>query len=174
MKVLIAIEAGDVGERVLKAVGPWAVASGTELHLLTVLDQHDVHETVRPHATHAMTPAGTQMGTLLNTREPYVEQAENRSQAIEAGLQELQGRQRSLVAAIMPSATCVFHAQIESDVPRAIIDCAKELGVDFIAMGTHGRTGLSHLVMGSVAENVVRKATVPVLVVGPQAMPPAG
>jgi len=174
MKVLIAIESGEVGERVLKAVGPWAVASGTELHLLTVLERGQVHETARDHPTHALTPAGTSMGTLLNTREPYVEQAENRSQAIEAGIQELQVRQRSLVAAIMPLATCVFHAQVESDVPRAIIETAKDLGVDFIAMGTHGRSGLSHLVMGSVAESVVRKATVPVLVVGPHAEPPAG
>lgn len=35
---------------------------------------------------------------------------------------------------------------------------------DLIVMGTHGRTGLAHLLMGSVAENVVRRATLPVLI----------
>lgn len=114
------------------------------------------------------------MGTFLNTREPYVEQAESRSQAFEVELQELQGHQRSLVAAIMPAANCTFHVQIESDVADAILALATTLAVDFIAMGTHGRSGLSHLVMGSVAETVVRRATVPVLVVGPHAAVPAG
>ena len=44
---------------------------------------------------------------------------------------------------------------------------AKENKIDLIVMSTHGRTGLSHLLMGSVAENVVRKATCPVLTVHP-------
>jgi universal stress protein A len=39
--------------------------------------------------------------------------------------------------------------------------------VDWIVMATHGRTGLSHLVMGSVAEYVVRTAPCPVLTLRP-------
>ncbi len=46
-----------------------------------------------------------------------------------------------------------------------IINTAKEKGVDLIVMGTHGRTGIAHVVIGSVAENVVRKAPCPVLTV---------
>ncbi len=42
---------------------------------------------------------------------------------------------------------------------------AKEISSDFIVMGTHGRTGLSRLLMGSVAEAVSRKAHCPVLTV---------
>ncbi|RJT02536.1 MULTISPECIES: universal stress protein [Halococcus] len=37
--------------------------------------------------------------------------------------------------------------------------------VDLVVMGTHGRTGLSHVLLGSVAENVLRHTTVPVLLV---------
>lgn len=48
-----------------------------------------------------------------------------------------------------------------------IIRHAKERSIDLIVMSTHGRTGLSHLLMGSVAENVVRKAPCPVLTVHP-------
>jgi nucleotide-binding universal stress UspA family protein len=45
---------------------------------------------------------------------------------------------------------------------------AKETGCDLIVMGTHGRTGLGRLLMGSVAETVLRKAPCPVLTVKSQ------
>ncbi len=46
-----------------------------------------------------------------------------------------------------------------------IVRVAKERNVDLIVVGTHGRTGLSHAIMGSVAERVIRLATCPVLCV---------
>jgi nucleotide-binding universal stress UspA family protein len=46
---------------------------------------------------------------------------------------------------------------------HAIVEHAKEGSFDLIVMGTHGRTGLSHIVMGSVAERVVRTAPCAVL-----------
>jgi nucleotide-binding universal stress UspA family protein len=48
-----------------------------------------------------------------------------------------------------------------------IIRYASDRDVDVIVMGTHGRTGLGHLVMGSVAEQVVRGAACPVLTLRP-------
>jgi nucleotide-binding universal stress UspA family protein len=50
-----------------------------------------------------------------------------------------------------------------------ILRCASEVGADMIVMGTHGRAGLEHLLLGSVAERVVRGAHVPVLTVPRQA-----
>jgi universal stress protein A len=47
---------------------------------------------------------------------------------------------------------------------QAILDAAEDRNVDLIIMGTHGRTGLPHALMGSVAEKVVRLASCPVLV----------
>ena len=44
-----------------------------------------------------------------------------------------------------------------------IITFARQLDADLVVVGTHGRTGLSHLIIGSVAERVVRKAPCPVL-----------
>lgn len=48
---------------------------------------------------------------------------------------------------------------------RTIVATASDDHCDLIAMGTHGRTGLPHVVLGSVAERVVRKAPCPVLTV---------
>ena len=47
---------------------------------------------------------------------------------------------------------------------QEIIEMAKTAGADLIIMGTHGRAGLEHLVLGTVAERVVRLAPCPVLV----------
>jgi nucleotide-binding universal stress UspA family protein len=46
-----------------------------------------------------------------------------------------------------------------------IIRYARESGMDLIVMGAHGRTGLGHLLIGSVTERVVRKSSCPVLTV---------
>ncbi len=48
-------------------------------------------------------------------------------------------------------------------IPVGILRAAREHGADVIVMGTHGRTGLEHLLLGSVAEKVLRQAQVPVL-----------
>lgn len=51
------------------------------------------------------------------------------------------------------------------DLPGEIARAADSLGCSLIVMGTHGRTGLEHLVIGSVAEHVVRCAHMPVMTV---------
>jgi universal stress protein A len=50
---------------------------------------------------------------------------------------------------------------------RKIVEIAEAEKVDLIVMATHGRTGFSHLFMGSVAERVVRTAPCPVLTIRP-------
>jgi nucleotide-binding universal stress UspA family protein len=59
------------------------------------------------------------------------------------------------------------HTALEtSDRPaEAIVDYARQAGIDLIVMGTHGRSGMSQLLVGSVAERVVRTAPCPVLTV---------
>lgn len=54
---------------------------------------------------------------------------------------------------------------VEGDAATEILRAAKESKCDLIAIGTHGRTGLHRLLMGSVAEQVVRKAPCPVLTI---------
>lgn len=59
----------------------------------------------------------------------------------------------------------VTHFTDYGSTSDGIISCAKEFGADLIVIGTHSRHGLGRLLMGSVAEHVVRHADVPVLVV---------
>lgn len=53
----------------------------------------------------------------------------------------------------------------EGDPATGILEVAKECNCDLIAMGTHGRTGLNRLLMGSVSEKVLRSALCPVMTV---------
>lgn len=48
---------------------------------------------------------------------------------------------------------------------QAIVDTAKAIKADLIVMSTHGRTGMTHLLLGSVAERVVRSSACPVLTI---------
>ncbi len=58
----------------------------------------------------------------------------------------------------------------EGDPAEEILRAAQDLKADLIVLGTHGRTGLARLLMGSVAEQVVRRAPCPVLTVRTQAL----
>lgn len=56
--------------------------------------------------------------------------------------------------------------EVKTGTPASVIlHTAKELDLDLIVISTHGRTGLRHVLLGSVVENVVRRAPCPVLVV---------
>jgi len=52
---------------------------------------------------------------------------------------------------------------ISGDPVDTVVEFARDSGADLIVMATHGRGGLSHVLMGSVAEQIVRKAPCPVL-----------
>lgn len=63
----------------------------------------------------------------------------------------------------------VVHRVIRVGVPYLEIDkYAAEQNIDIIVVGTHGRSGLTHLLLGSTAEKIVRKAPCPVLTVRPK------
>jgi nucleotide-binding universal stress UspA family protein len=53
----------------------------------------------------------------------------------------------------------------QSFIFEGILEVAREIRADLIIATTHGHTGLKHLFLGSVAENIVRRAPCPVLVV---------
>jgi nucleotide-binding universal stress UspA family protein len=59
----------------------------------------------------------------------------------------------------------IHHVFLEGDPAAEIVRHAEDAGLDLIVMGTHGRTGVERLLMGSVAEKVMRAAACSVLVV---------
>ena len=63
-----------------------------------------------------------------------------------------------------------FRTLVQTGTPyQVIVDVARRLRVDLVVMASHGRTGLSHMLLGSVAEKVVRTAACPVLTIRPRA-----
>jgi nucleotide-binding universal stress UspA family protein len=61
-----------------------------------------------------------------------------------------------------------FTKMIVSGNPASeILETIESEGIDMVVLGTHGRKGLEHAIFGSVAENVVKKSPVPVLIVNP-------
>jgi nucleotide-binding universal stress UspA family protein len=71
---------------------------------------------------------------------------------------------RRMLEAIKPPGDVKHaHLLLVGDPASEIVRLAEEEGVDLIVLGTHGRTGLSRLLMGSVAEQIVRRAPCPVL-----------
>ena len=75
-------------------------------------------------------------------------------------------RLRDLAGGTFPGA---WQAAVVAGHPAdEIVHAARERGADLIVMATHGRTGLQHVLLGSVAEKVVRLAPCPVLTVRSQ------
>ncbi len=86
---------------------------------------------------------------MLEVVEQWQKQAEERLKALVPPADRGRVRVASNVAAPYPE----------------ILRFAAEQGIDLIVMGTHGRGGVSHLLLGSIAEKVVRRAPCPVLTV---------
>jgi len=87
-------------------------------------------------------------------------------QTVEAGESILESTRLKLAEAGVTADTQLLQfEQSHPDVPAAILKAAEEWAADVIVLGTHGRTGLQRVVLGSVAENLVRHCKVPVLLV---------
>jgi nucleotide-binding universal stress UspA family protein len=80
----------------------------------------------------------------------------------EAHLAEWKGIAEGMGAKSVRTAKGVGEPALE------VVEFAKEGGFDLLVVGTHGRTGLRHAILGSTAERVVRRAACPVLTVHPE------
>jgi nucleotide-binding universal stress UspA family protein len=99
---------------------------------------------------------------ILSVVNPYalstVEERREREERAESVVAEAAARVRE--------AGVSAETSVEAGFPhRVILDAVEETDADAVAMGTHGRTGLQHYLVGSVAEKVVRLSPVPVLTV---------
>ncbi len=110
-------------------------------------------------------------GIVLHTADPHSPTYHLPNlEEIEATLQRTAAS--ALARDIAPHADGVLRIiEVQRRAPfagEAILEYAEEINADLIVMGTHGRRGLSHLLLGSVANEVVRRAPCPVMTVRPR------
>ena len=169
MRVLLAYEGGAVGARAFRAIAGWAGGTAAEVHIVRVLNPNEIHDTHGPSVIHALTAGGSATGgeTLYAQELPAVP-TEDRSQAMDgvrtAAEEEMLAVARRHVGSYRISA----HVVIDSEVADRVLALATEIDTDLIVVGSHGRKGISHMLLGSIAEAIVRRSPVPVLVVGPK------
>ena len=140
-KILVPTDFSDYSKRALPYGCALAAEFGADLHLLHVMQ--DVIGLV-PEVGIAFPPTGDYWRELQESAEKALEQ---------------------LPGSLWSGGQSVVRATREGVPFVEIVRYAKEHEIDLIVIGTHGRTGLSHILLGSVAERVVRKAPCPVLTV---------
>jgi len=139
-RVLVPLDGSPLGEAVLPFVSRLARPLGLEIALLRVV----------PMVTPKIVQAGPQ--------QIIVDQGERLREEAEAYL-------RGVAARLVADGFRVTTTVRTGEAAPEIVAGAPECQADLIGMMTHGRTGLGRLVFGSVAEAVLRHATVPVFVV---------
>jgi nucleotide-binding universal stress UspA family protein len=140
-RILVPTDFSKHSNNALTYAVAFAEKFGAELHLLHVVQDLALFI---PDAVTAMPPVALPVDQItLAARE-----------ALDRVIRE-QGLERFTV-----------RPEVREGTPFAeIIRCAREKDIDLIVMGTHGHTGLAHMLLGSVTEKVVRKAPCPVLTV---------
>jgi nucleotide-binding universal stress UspA family protein len=138
--ILCPVDFSDASHEAMRAAVDLASAGKGQVTLLHVIDE----------SGYFMAPEGYVIPDLIATA----------AAAAEKGLADLKAEASKLGAAKLVTRTTRGSAW------NAIVELLHdEPGFDLVVMGTHGRTGLRHAFIGSVAERVVRHAPCPVLVV---------
>jgi universal stress protein A len=142
-KILLATDFSDYSAAATKYACELATRFDAELHLLHTLEFHL-----------SSTP---DFGMGLDLPRYIIESRAAAEKAI-AGVLDPQ----------WSAGRTVIRAVIEGSPKVEIVRYARNHNIDLIVLSTHGRTGLPHLLIGSVAEMVVRTASCPVLTVRPE------
>jgi len=135
-KLLIAIDDGPTSEKIALNGFQLGQQLNAEIALVSIVD-----------TTALITDGGVTPGELANSIKT-----------------DFKKSQQILIAKVFKDYK-VWTFIEEGNPFEAILKVAEEWGADLIVLGTHGRTGLSHLLMGSVAEKVIRHSVKPVFVI---------
>ncbi len=142
-KLLCPLDGSPFAESMLPHAASFADACGMTLHLFGVATPHGL--SMAPFATEALLADPRVLDEEEDRREEYL----------------------ARIATTCPAGTTV-HSVTDMAVGRAILDEAAGPDVGAIALATHGRSGLARLVLGSVADEVIRHTTRPVLIYRPE------
>jgi nucleotide-binding universal stress UspA family protein len=167
MKVLVPLDGSPTAAAVLPAVQRLVeLIPGTEIHLLTVLDPRQAHGS-GDHEVSAERPsaAGSRGPVLL---DPLPRIVESHGEAMERLDREAQEALTAVALGPLAGVSTVSHVLWARNAAGKIVAVAAEVDADAIAMATHGHSGISHLLAGSVTDAVIRTAGRPVIVVGPK------
>lgn len=141
--IVVAVDFSNATPGVLEMAGALARAFGAQLRLFHVVEPEP------SYTAYGFTP------DEFPALHAYQEEAKRRAVT---KLEEL----LATVKPDLPSAT----TQIAEGSPlHALLDYVKESGADFVVLGSHGHGVIASLLLGSVAEGMVRKAAVPTLIV---------
>ncbi|MFO7653864.1 MAG: universal stress protein [Candidatus Krumholzibacteriia bacterium] len=159
-QVLFPTDFSAAAQQAMPAAVEIAAAAGAELHVFHALVLHE-------HGPDGNDARLRELEReIANRAETYAEQQLLDLQGVAGGVQRDGARDavpgRVPAASIARIVTAQRRATSAAD---GILDHARRLQPDLIVMGTHGRRGASHLLLGSAAEEVVRYADCPVLTV---------
>jgi len=146
-KILVPVDGSDTSTRGLNEAIRLAKIHGSQLCLMHIVNEFILESTYAP-------------GQF----------SENLFEALRKGGKEILDAAEKLVLAQGIRPTCVMVESIGGVAADLILEQAKEWHADLIVMGTHGRRGIFRLAMGSDAEQVVRAATIPVMLIRGQAV----
>ncbi|GIL14981.1 MAG: universal stress protein [Chloroflexota bacterium] len=141
-KILVPLDGSELAEQALPQVSQLAGCMGAQVVLLRV-------------------PGESVYSYLVPDPDIAVEMRHDIETAAQVYLDEIASEFRVMNLAV--STLVVWGAPV----PDTIIQVARQIEADLIVMSTHGRGGVARLVIGSVADDVVRHAPVPVLLVRP-------
>jgi len=141
-KILCPTDFSENSEHALKYALTLATLSQADLQLF-----HVVEPITYPQSTEFFEPVLDEVELMMKMEAAYQKQLEDQVIALKEEYPKITGK------------------LVSGNTFLEIIQVARDDDVDMIVMGTHGRTGLAHVLIGSVAERVVREAPCPVLTV---------
>lgn len=164
-RILIPLDASAFSREIIPSVQQLFRPQDVELVLLRVALQPVgmVPDPPRAASTAWMTPLYQSADDAARAKHPiYASQMEASAEAylVSAMLPEIH--------ALEEAGYTVAHMAQFGEPVAVIITAAIEQRADLIAMATHSRTGISHVLLGSVAERVLRQAHIPLLLIHPQ------
>lgn len=137
-RILAPMDFSPSSRRALLVARDWAARFGAEVRLLHVIE---------PASTFSILDAGP----INPTTTPDDLRQDLHTELMKLGVEEF------------PNASKVSVELRDGSVSDQIVSAAREWNADLLIISTHGRTGLSHVLLGSTAEQVVRHAPCPVL-----------
>jgi len=164
MKAVVPLDGSDTAMGIMPTVRRLlGMAPTIEIHLVRVIDPKDVRGRLE-HVV-AEPPAASAGKTTVHAPPPRL--VESHGEAMARKGRELQEALEAIAKKELSEAVAVSHVKWSGNAAQAITELANELDADVIVMATHGRSGLSHVLAGSVAEAVIRTSGRPVLVQKP-------